>query len=457
MRWAISGVGAVVLFGWSSVATAAPIELVEQRDQFMLFDDVDQSVQQGNFFSRDPFLSVYGDIEGGFLAVHPDDSQFIVVYTTWNLPAGIGALYQAVANDVEGIGYQHAADFDPIIPAEIFDDTPDSQVQGFLHMNDWTQYLGDDPGGVDDRLISLIFGQELGHAWLAFVHVAGAGQVADSMLGRSQAHWSFYLDSGGSPVEGHDWTDNGDGTFTAAKKTFFEFSDLDLYLMGLIPAQEVQPWFLIENPTNCIDSALPDGSCAPEDGFLFSADSYTVTGSRRDITVDHVIAAEGERIPAWPNAPSTYDVSFLLIKRPDEELSEAELRQVDTIIERSVEIFNDQTRGLAQVVNRTAAEDPTGGTGSTGGSDSAGESAGEDTGETSGSASDGTSGSGGDATAGPSTATATDADTDDAVEQTGDGDDGCGCRSTPAAPIPGVLGLLALLGLRRRRSTSACA
>ena len=42
--------------------------------------------------------------EDGFLAVHDDDSQFLIIYTTWDL-FGAGALYQSVANDVEGIGY----------------------------------------------------------------------------------------------------------------------------------------------------------------------------------------------------------------------------------------------------------------------------------------------------------------------------------------------------------------
>lgn len=432
----------------TSVAHADPIEFVEQRDTFMLFDDPSGSVEQGNFFSREPFFAVYDDIEAGFLAVHPDDSQFLIVYTTWTLPAGVGALYQAVANDVQGIGYEHIAELDPIIPEPYFDDTPGSQFQGFMHMNRWTQYLGNDEGGLDDEVISLIFGQEFGHAWLAFPHVALEGANPRVMLGRSDAHWSFYLHTAGSPVQGHDWVDNGDGTFTAQKTDFFEFSDLDLYLMGLIPPEDVEPFFAIESPSDCVDSASQDGGCAPPDAFQFQADSYTVTGTRRDLTVQDIIASEGARVPAWPDAPSEYDVSFILIKRPDETLSEEELEAMDAIVRRSIEIFDAQTRGLASIVNRTAAGDPGGGTsggmgtGDDGGSDTT------DPGPGDGSTTDAPGA--GTTTGGSSTGSAEGPEAGGATESSG-----CGC--TADGPQRGDFGLLLVfLGLlvpfRTRRS-----
>jgi hypothetical protein len=431
---------AAAVLGVPASAGAAPIELADTSESAWIFDDVDGSVQNANWFQRDPFLAAYGAIEDGFLAVHPDDSQFIVVYTTWSLPGGVGALYQSVANDVEGIGYEHIADLDPVIPAPIFDDTPGSQVQGFMHMNRCTNLVGGDPGGPDDTRISLVFGQELGHAWLAFVHVDAPGIDPRILLGRSDAHWNFYLHTAGSPVEGHGWTDNGDGTFTASKAEFFQFSDLDLYLMGLLPPEDVEPFFAVVEPSNCVDSALRGGECAPADAFQFEADSYTVSGTRVDLTVDDVIAAEGARNPAWPDAADRYDVSFLLIKRPDEMLGAEELAQLDAIVDRSVEVFDEQTRGLAAIRNRTRAAAP----GTTGTND-------DDGGESEGSAGDETQGSGSGTSTGASTTgigsdgTSTDGDGDGEAEA---GGGGCGCRSTPlSAPWAAIL----LLGLVRRR------
>lgn len=207
MKRAVAALFAGCLLWLPAVASAAPIEFVEQRDSYMIFRDVDGSIENANWFTRDPFFAAYNDVEGGFLAEHPDDSQFLIVLSTWQLPPPIGALYQSVANDVHGIGFEHIAPEDPVIPDAgmgYFDDTPNSQVQGFLHMNVWTNYLGKDRGGVDDNYISLVFGQEIGHAWLAFVHFDQGGGSDGRMLGRSNAHWSFYMNSGGSPVEGHE-------------------------------------------------------------------------------------------------------------------------------------------------------------------------------------------------------------------------------------------------------------
>ncbi len=449
--WRFVGPAVVLSSVLASPAAAAPIELVEQRDQYMIFADPDGSVEYANWFERDPFLAGYAAVEEGFLANHADDSQFIVVYTTWTLPQGVGALYQSVANDIEGIGYDHAANDDPVIPAEIFDDTPNSQVFGFMHMNIWTQYLGGDRGGVDDNLISLIFGQELGHAWLAFPYANGVG---DAMLGRSNAHWSFYLDSGGSPVEGHDWVDNGDGTFTAIKHDIYEYSDLDLYLMGLLPADEVAPWFLLQNPTNCVDSAQKDGSCAPPEAFLFQAESYTVNANRVDITIEDVIAAEGERVPAWPDAPDAYDVSFLLITRPGEVLDDGQKALMDAIILRSIEIFDAQTRGYAHIVNRTALDQPGDDTGTDEGPDSGIDDSGSgDDAGTSGASATGASASASasgadDGATAPTTMTGADSSgTGDAGEDESAG--GCGCASDRSGAAG--LGALVLAAIVRRR------
>ncbi|MEM7157322.1 MAG: MYXO-CTERM sorting domain-containing protein [Myxococcota bacterium] len=451
-----SSLAAALALTPASTASAAPIELVEQRAQFMLFDDVDGSVENANWFARDPFLAGYQAVEEGFLLEHPDDSQFLVVYTTWTLPAGIGAFFQSMANDVEGIGFEHIANEDPIIPAPFFDDTPNSQVQGFLNMNRWTQYLGSDDGGLDDARISLIFGQELGHAWASFVYYNQGMGWETNLLGRANAHWSFYMQTGGSPLQGHEWVDNGDGTFTAIPQDVFLFSDLDLYLMGLLPPEDVEPWFILENPFNCVDSASKSGDCAPPGAFLFEADTYTINATRRDVDVSDVISAEGMRVPAFPDAPDEFDVSFLFIKRPGEELSESELESIDAVIERSIELFVVQTRGLGHVINRTAAEPPPGS--DTGGNDDSGGGA-DETGNagTDGSAG-GEEGPGGASDSAVATTGGSDGTGgNDGAGQDGDGG-GCACAADSPSGSglgPWAAALLLLPGWRRRKTSAA--
>ncbi|HEY0132633.1 MAG TPA: hypothetical protein VGB85_01100 [Nannocystis sp.] len=429
------------------LARAAPIEFVEQRRNFMVFNDVDGTVENANWFARESFYQGYYPIEEGFLKAHPDDSQFIVVYSTFKLVQGVGAFYQSLANDVAGIGYQKAADLDPIIPEEFFDDTPDSQFQGMLHMNDWHNFMLPGNTGFNDQWISLVFGQELGHAWLAFVHADLGEGPSDKMLGRAKAHWSFYLHSDGSPVEGHRWTDNGDGSFTAAKLTEYQFSDLDLYLMGLMGPDEVEPWFLIEDPHDCPDSNLEDKACADPSGHGFKADQYRVHGTRRDITIKDVINVEGPRMPAYPDAPNAFDLSFILIKRPDEVLCDDELAAIDEIVDRSIAEWVGQTRGRATLVNRThvdaepepgpACETPVDSESSSSSDTGDAASAGEDTGPTP------TTGNNDTSSTAP---TSEGSESSEGGQQT---ETSCACRNAPAGPW--LLSTLLLPLLRRRR------
>ncbi len=208
--------------------------------------------------------------------------------------------------------------------------------------------------------------------------------------------------------------------------------------MGLLPPEQVAPWFVLENPSNCIDAASGDGVCADPGAFLFEAESYTVDATRRDITIDDVIAAEGPRIPAWPDAPDTYDVSFVLVTRADEVLSEGDKLLLDAIIGRSIEIFDAQTRGYAHIVNRTAAAAPGDDSGD-GGSSSA--SAGLDSGSGGADASAGSSGGSDSSTA--AGAADSDADTDAR---------GCGCRSDGHARPSWWLWTALALARRRPRT-----
>ena len=432
-----------------SVARAAPIEFVEQRRNFMIFNDIDGTVEHANWYSRNSFYDAYYAVEEGFLAAHPDDSQFLVAYSTFSLTPGVGAFYQSLSNDIAGIGYKQAAEIDAVIPSEFFDDTPNSQLTGFLHMNDWQNFLLEDGVTIDDEWISLVFGQELGHAWLAFAYADLPGQEK-IMLGRSEAHWNFYMHTNGSPVEGHRWLDKGGGDFEAVKLDKYDFSDLDLYLMGLMPPEEVQPWFVVTDPHDCIDSSKENLECAPVDGFGFKADQYRVKGTRVDVTIDDVIAAEGPRIPAYPDAPNEYALSFILIKRPDEVLCDDDIAVIDGVIDRSIDQWVGQTRDRANLLNKTHTDDalpPACGADTTGGE------------ETSGSTSDSGSPTSGDTTVDPTVTPTGDGPdetsaepSDETTSSTSPGSDieDQECICTTHTPLPS-LWMFAPLLLRRRR------
>ena len=55
--------------------------------------------------------------------------------------------------------------------------------------------------------------------------------------------------------------DNGGGNFTAAKLTSFQFSDLDLYLMGLMDPNEVSSQFLVTDAAKIDAAASAQSPC----------------------------------------------------------------------------------------------------------------------------------------------------------------------------------------------------
>ena len=184
-----------------------------------------------------------------------------------------------------------------------------------------------------------IIGQEFGHRWLSFVDTSDR-----VLLGRDRAHWSFFNNSSGSVMEGNEILDLGDGRFRTVGATY-RYSPVDQYVMGLRPASEVPPWFVVTNPTftpfppnfsfGC-RSDLP--SCPPYVG----AD---LTGNRRDVTIDEVINVAGPRIPAYPDTQRDFRVAFILLTHRGESPRVGSVAKVDAIRTSWNVFFNNAVDG----------------------------------------------------------------------------------------------------------------
>jgi PKD repeat protein len=122
------------------------------------------------------------------------------------------------------------------------------------------------------------------------------------ILGRLGAHWSFFLDTGASVMEGCRWQDNEDGSFTSVS-VLDGFSELDEYLLGLRPASEVGAMFVIDDP-----SPEPE---AGDESFPFPG--FTTWGTRVDFTVEDIIAQNGPRIPDASQARHDFRMAFVLV------------------------------------------------------------------------------------------------------------------------------------------------
>jgi hypothetical protein len=181
-------------------------------------------------------------------------------------------------------------------------------------------------------------GHEMGHRWSAFVQAKVNGESIE--LGPT--HWAMGLQAvvpfpyqrptEASAMGGGVWQDNFDGTFTQLDDNYYVpatgYSYLDLYLMGMIAPSEVPDFFILRN-------LAPQGKDA--NGHpIFKAD-------RTKITIQDVIAAEGERLPDVDHAQKAFNTGMVMVvehgKAPSHELIE----RTDGIRERWMDYWTTVT------------------------------------------------------------------------------------------------------------------
>lgn len=208
-----------------------------------------------------------------------------------------------------------------------------------------------------------LFLLELTHTWGPAARIPG--DPSDALIG-FPFHWSFWMDAGGSPAGGNVWIDNQDGTFTTAATTpaGVRYSMLDLYLMGLADASEVPPFGLLEDPDPPArtEDPLNGGGISGATFPWFGGEPLTVTATRRTLTIDDVVAANGARTPPFGEAPDTMSVGIVLVVRGDASDDEvaALRRDFDPFASSLSPAYEDATggRGHLEIVTSTPPLEP---------------------------------------------------------------------------------------------------
>lgn len=162
--------------------------------------------------------------------------------------------------------------------------------------------------GSQGRLLTMTYSSfsflnhEIGHTWAAFLGVEQGISTG--------VHWTGNTDISGIMSEGYETTDdlfffrpNGDGSYRGG---YFEevFVPLELYLMGMLPSDEVPDVHVLINPD--------------------TTDPERVTAQRVDTyTIDDIIATVGgPRQPAYPDAQTDFNLATIFIS--DSAFSPAE-------------------------------------------------------------------------------------------------------------------------------------
>jgi hypothetical protein len=230
-----------------------------------------------------------------FYSYFPDAFDFVQVVFT--LPSYHGNRYHSVIrNDVSGVGLN------------IYDNT--SQYGSAGRLKGVTVFPIDfffDAG-------ETAFSHEIGHQWINYLNhpklTPGPHWPPSTM---ATGVMGFNIPGGGVGGEfNYAINSAGPGTYrlTSVEGSAKEFSDFDLYLMGLIPASAVSPGIVLEGTAceNCI-----------------------LAGST--ITVDDIIATQGPRLPASTASQKSFRVGTVVISR-DRLLNDDEMALLESFAAR---------------------------------------------------------------------------------------------------------------------------
>ena len=250
-----------------------------------------------------------------FYRDHPDNYDQLVMWTDTVAIRDAFAYETTIANEVRGIG----------LP--VFDISRDFGSGGRLRSIAVMDYINKYPEDPNQKFLGenttlSVLGQEVGHRWLAFMEFRDhRGETSDLLLGRGEAHWSFFFDSDASVMEGNDIEDLGGGSFRTVDAVR-RYSRLDQYAMGLLPESAVPRFFYVENPTN--PTPFKDRDDGPQVGVTF-------TGTRRDVLIQDIIAVHGPRVPSSAEAARVHRQAFIHIVSAGRNTDSAQVAKIDRI------------------------------------------------------------------------------------------------------------------------------
>jgi hypothetical protein len=257
----------------------------------------------------------------------------LVVWTDTRVVSDAFAFETTVSNAIRGLGL------------DMFDASRDFGSGGNLASMVVMDRIGkypDDPAvqvlGESSSLA--VLAHETGHRWLVRLMFRDeGGQPSDALLGRQRAHWSFFVDSEASVMEGNDIEDLRGGAFrtvAAAQR----YSRVDLYAMGAASSAEVAPFFYVDAPLNV--NPPRDRESAPRVGTTFN-------GTRRDVLIQDVIDAMGPRVPSAAEAPRLHRQAFLFVVGRGVNPSAGDLARIERIRREWEPFFRQATENRMQV------------------------------------------------------------------------------------------------------------
>jgi hypothetical protein len=271
-----------------------------------------------------------------FYQSHPDNYDQLVIWTNVAVTDEAFAFETTVANEIRGLGVDVLDQSRAFGSAGRLRSLVMMDTLGKYPADPQTRFLG------ENNTVSLI-GQEAGHRWLAFLRFRDHdGRRSDALLGRDEAHWSFFMDSDASVMEGNDIEDLGGGSFRTVAAVR-RYSALDQYAMGLVTSSQVAPFFYVENPVNVSPSR--DAEDAPRVGVTFN-------GTKRTVLLQDVVAVMGARQPAAGQGARVFRQAFIFVPSNGTTAAASEVAKIDLIRRQWETFFGRAVNGRARAETR---------------------------------------------------------------------------------------------------------
>lgn len=225
---------------------------------------------------NDNTLEIRNEVISTFYDTNQDIFDFIFIFTNFDIPSEDPsriAYSVPITNKVEGIGKAI------LNRANLYGSK--GKLKSIIMMGNVDQYSPGTTEGLDRALDIVV--HEILHQWGVYITFDDNGIGSSALLRDDKAHWSTYLQFI-SPLGGSGWIDNGNGNYTSGLLNIDInkrlYTDLDLYFMGLLPKQVIDPITLL----------IPDDP---------NKVGNTIEAAPKEITIDQIIRGSGERRCSW--------------------------------------------------------------------------------------------------------------------------------------------------------------
>jgi hypothetical protein len=268
-----------------------------------------------------------------FYRTHSDSYDQLVVWLDTSVVRDAFAYESTIGNHIRGLG------IDDYNLSSAFGSA--GRLESISIMDALPKYRDDPAAKVLNEATTLaVLAHEVAHRWLAFFTFRDyRGEISDELLGRDRAHWSFFMDTDASVMEGNDIQDLGGGSFRTVG-AMKGYSALDLYAMGLLAESEVPPFFYVESPVNV--SPARSRESAP-------TLNVTMNGTRRDVLIQDIVAANGPRQPSVGESPRLHTQAFIYVAGAGRTAAADQIDKLDRIRRQWESFFVQATGGRMRV------------------------------------------------------------------------------------------------------------